>query len=365
MRFLVFTLVVVALVGSAHLAWSLQKNTALPGQEQTATEPAAAPAQQPQQKESAPAPAPAPAAPQTQGHAPAATAHPPAAAAPAHPPAAGSPAGAAGHGEAAGHGPAAAHGGGHGPVLPEISAVPGVTFVETMIKLMNHELHGRVLGWRPNDIIAGRFTDNINYYQLGVLEAIRFTTLRLKDSLTRMGESDTYDPDLEQALNYFMNSATRFWFPSAEGSYDEAVSHLKNFVVKLQKGQRNFYYRKDTLVALINSYRDLLGNVNKNLVASPISWFRTDDHFYYAKGVSHVYFEILKVCRVGFEKQLASTMYGIEFMDTIIHELYRAEEVDPWIILDSDLGSIFANHRANLNAPLSEAVHLMGTLSTL
>ena len=62
-----------------------------------------------------------------------------------------------------------AHGEGH-VQLPEISPIPGVTFVDTLIELMDHELNGRMLGWRPNDIIIGRFTDNINNYQLGVLE---------------------------------------------------------------------------------------------------------------------------------------------------------------------------------------------------
>ncbi len=154
-----------------------------------------------------------------------------------------------------------------------------------MINLMNHELHGRVLGWRPNDLIIGRFTDNINNYQLGVLEAIRFTTGRLKDSLTRMGDADTYDPDLEKALHLFMNSATSFWFPSAESCYEEAVDHLKTFVEKLKTGKRSFYYRKDNLVSLISSYKDLLGNVNKSLVDGTVSWWKSDDYFYYAKGL--------------------------------------------------------------------------------
>ena len=157
----------------------------------------------------------------------------------------------------------------HGPVLPEISPIPGVTFVETMIKLMDYELNGRFLGWRPNDIILGRFTDNVNNYQLGVLEAIRFTTLRLKDSLTRMGDADTYDPDLELAVNLFMNRATLFWFPSAETSYNEAIDHLKAFVEKLKSGKRNFYYRVDNLKLLLASYKDLLGNVNRSLIVSP------------------------------------------------------------------------------------------------
>ncbi|ROQ93512.1 DUF2333 family protein [Desulfosoma caldarium] len=252
----------------------------------------------------------------------------------------------------------------HGVVLPEISPIPGVTFVETMIKLMEHELKGRFLGWRPNDLILGRFTDNINNYQLGVLEAMRFTTLRLKDSLTRMGEADTYDRDLEDALNLFMNKATLFWFPSAETSYSEAVDHLKKFLEKLKTGRRSFYYRVDNLLSLLKSYGDLLGNVNKSLIidrypdGSSVSWFDVDDYFYYAKGVAHVMYEILKVCRVGFYEQLV-TLDAVDIMDEILHELHRAEQMDPWLVLDGDLGGFLANHRANLNAPLSEVAHLI------
>jgi len=247
--------------------------------------------------------------------------------------------------------------------LPEISPIPGVTFVDTLIKLMDYELNVRTLGWRPNDIIIGRLTDNINNYQLGVLEAVRFTTLRLKDSLTRLGEADTYDTDLEQAVNLFMNSATSWWFPSAESSYGQAIEHLKTFKTKLEKGQRSFYYRRDTLVSLLSTYKDQAGNVNRTLVM-PVGWFQADNRFYYAKGVAHVYFELLKVCRVGFKNQLA-TMHGTDIMDEVLHELLIAEKIEPWICLNSDYGGFFANHRANLNAPLSEAAHLLSELSLL
>ena len=261
---------------------------------------------------------------------------------------------------------AEAHGEAHGEdhvQLPEISPIPGVTFVDTLIKLMDYELHGRMLGWRPNDIIIGRFTDNINNYQLGVLEMVRFTTLRLKDTLTRLGESDSYDPDLEQALNLFMNSATSWWFPSAESSYSKAIEHLKTFKTKLEKGQRNFYYRRDTLATLLSTYKDQLGNVNRTLVM-PVGWYHSDDYFYYAKGMAHVQFEILKVCRVGFKNQLA-TMHGTEIMDEALHEFFIAEKINPWIVFDAGYSGFFANHRANLNAPLSETAHLLATLSQL
>ncbi|MGV8074411.1 MAG: DUF2333 family protein [Syntrophobacteraceae bacterium] len=249
----------------------------------------------------------------------------------------------------------------HALPLPEISPIPGVTFVDTMIKLMEHELNGRTLGWRPNDIIFGPFTDDINSYQLGVLEALRFTTLRLKDSLTRMGDADRYDTDLEQALNLFMNRATLFWFPTAESSYEEALDHLRKFRDKLKNGQQNFYYRVDNLIALVNTYKDLMGNVNKNLVR-PMNWRETDDNFFYAKGVAHVYFEMLRVVRVGYKNQLSSTLNALDIMDQIIHELSRAEQMSPWIILDANLDGLLANHRANLNAPLSEVVHLLGVM---
>ncbi len=254
------------------------------------------------------------------------------------------------------------HGEGH-VQLPEISSIPGVTFVDTLIELMDYELHGRMLGWRPSGILLCRLTDNVNNYQLGVLEAVRFTTLRLKDSLTRLGEVDTYDPDLEQALHEFMISADSWWFPSTESSYSQAIEHLKKFKTKLEKGQRSFYYRRDTLVSLLSTYKDLLGNVNRTLVM-PVGWYRSDDYFYYAKGVTHVYYEMLKVCRVGFKNQLA-TMHGADIMDEVLHELLIAEEINPWIVFDADFGGFFANHRANLNAPLSEAAHLLAVLSLL
>jgi hypothetical protein len=178
-----------------------------------------------------------------------------------------------------------------------------------------------------------------------------------------MGDADAYDPELEAALNLLMNRATLFWFPSAENSYSEAVDHLKKFLVKLENGQRRFYYRSDNLLLLISTYRDLLGNVNRNLIRQNVGFFESDDYYYYAKGVAHVYYEILKVVRVGFESQLATTLDAIAIMDEILHELHIAEQMDPWLILNSGPNSFLANHRFNLNAPLSEVAHLLVVLS--
>ena len=105
--------------------------------------------------------------------------------------------------------------------------------------------------------------------------------------------------------------------------------------------------------------------MNKSLVDGSVGWWKSDDYFYYAKGIAHVYYEILRVVRVGYQPQLASTLYGIDIIDTMLHELSRTEDMDPWIVLNADLDSFFANHRANLNGPLSEVAHLMVVTSQL
>lgn len=354
--FLVVVLASMLVFGGATGGLAIQKHTLDPNESSGSGAAPSVQQAQPSQQPAAPAPEKAPAPKAEPGHAPAP------APAPAHPQAEPAPGGQ--HAAVPGTPEHGAGGEEHGVQLPEISPIAGVTFVDTVIRLMDHELHGRTLGWRPNDLIIGRFTDNINNYQLGVLEAIRFTSLRLKDSLTRMGDADTYDPDLEQAVNLFMNSATLWWFPSAESSYSAAIEHLKKFRTKLEKGQRSFYYRRDNLVALLTTYRDLLGNVNRSLIM-PSSWYHADEAFYYAKGVAHVYYEILKVCRVGFKNQLSQTMHGVEIMDEILHELHTAENIEPWIVFNAQPSGFLANHRANLNAPLSEVAHLLMVLGQL
>jgi hypothetical protein len=245
--------------------------------------------------------------------------------------------------------------------------VAGVAFTEKLVQLLAHELSGRILGWRPNDLIFGRFTDDINEFQLGSLEAIRYTAVKLKETMTRFGDADSYDPHLIQAVNLLMNRADQFWFPSSESQYKSAVAELRGFVIDLRQGKSRFYYRTDNLLSLVASYKDLLGNCHENLVkdkeadGSPVSFFRADDYFYYAQGVAHVMYEMLKTVRTGFVEQLR-TLDAVALMDKIITDLERAVNCEPWIITNGDCSSILANHRYHLAAPISSALNNMGTM---
>jgi hypothetical protein len=247
------------------------------------------------------------------------------------------------------------------------TTIAGVAITEKLVELLDYELSGRSWGWRPNDLLIGRFTDNVNEFQLGALEAIRYTAVKLKESLTRFGDADAYDPHLIEAVNLLMNRSDQFWFPSTESQYKEALEELQAFLSNLRQGKSRFYYRTDNLLALIASYKDLLGNCHENLVkeeetdGSRVSHFRADNYFYYSQGVAHVMYEILRTVRVGFVGQL-QTIDAVALMDKIVEDLERASECDPWLITNSDYDGILANHRYNLAAPISSALHNMSTM---
>ncbi len=312
--------------------------------------------------------APAAAAP----HAPAAEPAPhgapaPEPAAPAPPAAAPAP----GHGPAVtGQGPAVT---GHGPAVTaqgsdtQIKPVapPGVAFVEASIAPLEYELTERFWGWRPNDIV--NFTDNVNSYQLGVLEVTRRTVVQLTERISRTGSTASLNPNLENAMNWLMVTAQRYWFPSPESKYLESLEELEKYKVRLLDGKASFYTRADNLIPLLAAYEDLLGSCDENLVklkeadGSDVAFLRTDDYFYYAKGVADSMARILTAVHHDFAPTLEGR-HGAELLHHAIVSCQRAAAIDPFLIIDAGLDSIFANHRAHMAAPISHARFYLGQL---
>jgi len=52
----------------------------------------------------------------------------------------------------------------------------------------------------------------------------------------------------------------------------------------------------------------------------------------------------------------------MEVLHHAIESCHHAVAIDPWIILNSDPDSIFANHRSNMAAPISHARFYLGVL---
>ena len=260
-----------------------------------------------------------------------------------------------------------------GHPLPEIATgaaahkptPKGVAFVEAAIKPMYYELEERWWGWRPNDIID--ITDNVNTFQLGVLEVTRRTTVVLAERISRTGTTDAYDKNLEQAVNWLMVKAGSYWFPSAESKYSDSLEELQIYLDKLKKGKATFYTRTDNLIPLLATFEELLGSCDENLVkdvdedGSELSFFSVDDYFYYTQGVASSMATILEAVHHDFLLTLESRN-ATELLHHAIVSCQKAAQLDPWIVLDRNLSSIFANHRANMAAPISHARFYLGQL---
>ena len=242
---------------------------------------------------------------------------------------------------------------------------PGIATTEAIISVLEYELRGRWWGWRPNDII--QITDNVQNYQLGVLEVTRRAVVTLAERMSRTGSTALYDPNLEMAMNWIMVKAESYWFPSAESKYKETIKDLRGYVGRLEKGSANFFTRTDNLIPLLASFEDLLGSCDEILLkekeddGKKVSFFKADDYFYYTKGVVESMLTILKAVRGDFYRTL-DTRRSLEIMDHALHSLEHGEHIHPWIILNSSLSSIFANHRSNLAGPVSHARFHLGLL---
>lgn len=241
----------------------------------------------------------------------------------------------------------------------------GVAFVTACIKPLAYELDERFWGWRPNDII--NFTDNVNNFQLGILEVTRRTAVNLAERISRTGSTAAFDESLERAMSWFMVKADRYWFPSPESKYSDGLDELRTYMKKLEKGEANFYTRSDNLIPLLKAYENLLGSCDENLVktkeddGSPVSFSKVDDYFYYSKGVASAMETVLKAILEDFQSTLEAR-HGIEILHHAIRSCHHAIEINPWVITNCSLSSIFANHRANMAAPISHARFYIGVL---
>ena len=243
--------------------------------------------------------------------------------------------------------------------------IPGVTFVKAVMKPMSYELDERFWGWRPNDIL--NITDNVNSFQLGVLEVTRRTSVILAERISRTGSSASFDVHLERAMNWFMIKADRYWFPAPESKYHAGLKELDTYMANLKNHKASFYTRADNLLPLLKSYENLLGSCDENLVkiheegGGKVSFFKADNYFYYAQGVANTMVTLLEAIEKEFHTIIAARN-GLGLLHHAHQMCKMASEIDPWVITNSDLSGVLANHRANMAAPISHARFYIGVL---
>lgn len=249
--------------------------------------------------------------------------------------------------------------------VKRIRQAPGVAFTQALIRPLENELDNRWWGWRPNDVI--NVTDNVKNFQLGVLEVTRRATVVLAERISRTGASDSFNHNLENAMNWFMIKPDDYWFPSPETKYEESLNELRSYAQMLKQRKASFYTRTDNLIPLLQVFEDLMGSCEENLVkthekgGAKVSHFKADDYFFYAKGVASAMGTILAAVGEDFG-QILEARHGTELLHNTIEGCHHALHIKPLYITNADLSGILANHRANMAAPISHVRFQLGVL---
>src|SRR5208282_4346021 len=242
---------------------------------------------------------------------------------------------------------------------------PGEIYATTMAEIMDHELKG-TFGWRPNDFILWGPTvmaDNNANRQIGILVALRETCRVFKDHLTKIS-SNEYDPNLVLADSDFRNDPYRWMLPAAETKYRSGVAHLRDYVAGLHTNpptSRELNQRNVELMRLMQAWSDILGDAHANLyrtrtdAGAPMRPWTVDNYFYEAQGNAHVIYYMMKAVKREYYIALRTKPVLATLFDEAIEPLGQAAVMKPLIVLDGSPSGIFANHRHNLDAYISEA----------
>ena len=255
---------------------------------------------------------------------------------------------------------------------PDRTLVGGEAFASTASAIMNHELTSTT-GWRPNDFFLwgpSVAADNNASRQLGIILALRESVRVFKDHLTKIS-SNEYDPNLVTADTLLRNDETKFWFPSAEGRYKEAVKALNRYIAGLATTpptSKPLNQRNVELIRLFQSWSDILGDAHANLFkdtesdGSSIKPWDTDDYFYHAQGVAHVIHYLAQAVQREYAAEFANRPIVQRTIQEVDDVLGRAALLKPLIVLDGGPDGLPANHRRNLDVYIAEARQKMYTI---
>lgn len=241
--------------------------------------------------------------------------------------------------------------------------VGGEAFASALAAVVEQELEG-VTGWRPNDFIAWSpklWADNNANRQLGIIQAARESARVFRDHLTKVSATE-YDANLVDADTKLRNDEFKFWFPSAESRFRDAVKSLRAYVAGLEAvppTSKPLNRRNVELIRLLQTWTDMLGDAHSNLLRDDASFFETDDHFYHAQGVTHVMYHLMRALRREYAASLTGRETVQSMMDHVIDSLGTAAIMKPLVVLDGSPSGLFANHRRNLDAYLIDARQLM------
>ena len=250
-------------------------------------------------------------------------------------------------------------------------------------------------GYLSNDVTPpGLWLDNMPNWEFGALVQVRDLARSLRKDLSRSQSQSTEDADLvvaEPALNYDSGK----WFPSAESSYQKAVTSLNSYQRRLATRGENaqLYARADNLKNYLADVETRLGSLSQRLSASvgqarfntdlagdpaanqstvdvserivKTPWMEIDDVFFEARGSAWALLHILRAIEADFGSVLENKNARVS-LKQVIRELEATQQTvwSPMILNGSGFG-IFANHSLVMASYISRAHAAISDLRAL
>lgn len=223
-----------------------------------------------------------------------------------------------------------------------------------------------LIGWTPNDMFGGQWFDNRVNRQLGVRHAAIVMLLELQN-ITNYGDNDKVDPRIVSAYQGGFTFDPYVWMMPgwSESAYEEGIENIKSFVKDARAGKPGVVINitnediHDIFFAVDEALRVPQGELIES--SSLISWNKSDDEIFFAKGAAIVARDILVVMRQGYEKDIRARG-ALDNLDQAIVALEKVLAFQPSIVWAIGDDSQFPDHRANLSQYLQDIRSRMDNL---
>ncbi len=279
---------------------------------------------------------------------------------------------------------------------PDGRTVVGYSTVDTLTHVISWLLD-KPGGYISNDVMPPSvFLDNMPSFEFGALVQCRDLARVMRQEYSRSQSQSVEDKDLivaEPDLNF---TNDRWFVPSTESKYREALRALNSYKARLIDSNPNdaqFYARADNLAEWLVAVEGRLGSLSQRLSASvgqlrvntdlggapagdsarPSSgdvyvktpWLEIDDVFYEARGSAWALLLFLRAAQFDFDRVLQDKN-AVVSLRQIIRELEEAlVPVRSPIIMNGSEYGLFPNHSLVLASYLSRAHSAVADLREL
>ncbi len=213
----------------------------------------------------------------------------------------------------------------------------GKILLDSITFQLRRELNSS-FGWSGNDLLFNKYIlDNRAYRQYGVYVATKTLIDHYSMVIAKLGSNDRESDDLHKArLNYFSINPQKFWFPSAEGSYEAGLKLLDTYKAGLDTGKSVYNCRADDVYSAFNLVLgdNIMGYALGLLQDSQeLPFYTLDNRIYEAQGMALVVRDYVSALYTLYPEICGKN--NAENMDRVLYYLDRIADYNPMYITSS------------------------------